>query len=134
MDQEARFACDLKKLTLKNYFVYLVDMVNNDLIKNIIKTSGYPTKESVGKEGMKAFWLLIQHQDKDVKLQKKCLEICDFELTEKAFLIDRVLLNQGKKQIYGTQFVGEIENKENVDKRRAEMGLEPLEEYLKNII
>ena len=79
---------------------------------------------------MKAFWLLIQHQDNDVELQKQCLKRCNFELKNNAFLTDRVLINQVKKQIYGTQFIGEIKDKKNVDKRRAKMGLEPLKDYL----
>ena len=69
---------------------------------------------------MKAFWLLIQHQDNDVELQKQCLKRCNFELKNNAFLTDRVLINQGKKQIYGTQFIGEIKDKKmliNVEQR-----------------
>ena len=54
-----------------------------------------------------------------------------------AMLTDRVLLAEGKHQIYGTQFVirdGEwvplrLEDEENVDDRRAEVGLPPLAEY-----
>jgi|TARA_Y100000031_G_scaffold155565_1_gene206727 hypothetical protein len=130
IDQKARFDCKPGKLTMKNYTVYLVDLVNNDLIKHIIKEHGYPIQKMVGKKGMEAFWLLVQHQDKDVELQKQCLEQCDFEPKNKAFLTDRVLINQGKKQIYGTQFTGEIRDKKNVDKRRAKMGLESLESYL----
>jgi len=130
IDQKARFDCKQGELTIKNYMVYLVDLVNNDLIKHIIKENGYPTQKMIGKKGIKAFWLLIQHQDNDVELQKQCLEQCDFELENKAFLIDRVLINQGKKQIYGTQFIGEIKDKNNVDKRRAKIGLKPLKNYL----
>ena len=112
--------------------VYLVDLVNNDLIKRIIKKYGYPSQKMIGKDGMQAFWLLVQHQDNDIELQKKCLEQCDFEHRNKAFLTDRVLINQGKKQIYGTQFIGEIRDKKNVNKRRTKMGLESLEKYLNN--
>jgi len=132
IEQKARFACKPGEMSIKNYTVFLVDMVNNDYIKNyIIKPYGYPTQESIGKKGMEAFWLLIQHQDRDLKFQEECLKNCDFENEEKAFLTDRVLLNQGKKQLYGTQFIGEIKDKKNVDKRRKAMGLKPLAEYLK---
>lgn len=130
IDQKMRFACNPKKLTVKNYMVFLTDMVNNDLIKGVIKAYGYPLQKLIGKEGMKAFWLLIQHQDKDVELQKKCLKNCDFEPKEKAFLTDRILLNQNKKQIYGTQFNCKIKDEKNVNKCREKMGLELLKEYL----
>lgn len=59
-----------------------------------------------------------------------------------ALLEDRVALRQGKKQIYGTQvtkdevtgesYVLPLEDPDNVDKRRAEVGLEKLQDYLSN--
>lgn len=56
-----------------------------------------------------------------------------------AYLTDRVLLAEGKKQIYGTQFslvdgawqVRPLEDEANVDKRRAEIGLSTMAEYVK---
>lgn len=58
-----------------------------------------------------------------------------------AYLTDRVLLAEGKKQVYGTQFILEkgkwkprpLEDEANVDRRRAEVGLPPLAEYAKEI-
>ncbi len=55
-----------------------------------------------------------------------------------ALLQDRVLVGQGKMQIYGTQpyhdstgyYMNPIEDVDNVDKRRAEIGLQPLAEYV----
>jgi hypothetical protein len=52
---------------------------------------------------------------------------------------DRLLVEEGKKQLYGTQWKFEnservpqpIEQPEYVDKRRAEIGLGPLNIYLK---
>ena len=57
-----------------------------------------------------------------------------------ATLEDRILIRQGKKQVYGTQLKTDtsgintlfpIEDEANVDKRRASMGMIPLKEYLK---
>jgi hypothetical protein len=58
-----------------------------------------------------------------------------------AYLTDRVRLAEGKKQLYGTQFtfVGgkwklrPLEDEANVDKRRAEVGLSTLAEYVEVI-
>jgi hypothetical protein len=57
-----------------------------------------------------------------------------------ALLLDPVLVREGKPQIYGTQAKGQwkdhepvlepIEDEANVDRRRAEVGLPPLAEYL----
>jgi hypothetical protein len=54
-------------------------------------------------------------------------------------LTDRVLLAEGKKQVYGTQFTlvngkckpRPLEDEANVDQRRKEVGLRPLAEYFK---
>ena len=57
-----------------------------------------------------------------------------------ALLIDRIRVYKGQKQLYGTQVKMEstrqksfdaIEDEKNVNKRRAEVGLGPLEEYAK---
>jgi hypothetical protein len=57
-----------------------------------------------------------------------------------ALLEDRILTNQGKEQIYGSQVrtndAGKYEfypimDETNVNKRRASVGLQPLEEYAK---
>ena len=56
-----------------------------------------------------------------------------------AYLTDRVLLAEGKKQLYGTQFIQidgklqprPLEDEANVDKLRATVGLPSLAEYLK---
>ncbi len=57
-----------------------------------------------------------------------------------ALLEDRVLMGQGKKQVYGTQVTFHqttgkpelypVENEPEVDSRRARVGLPPFREYL----
>ncbi len=127
---------------LPNYLVYAVDGVHNYKIKCIIEQYDYPTQKLIGKRAMHAFWLLVQHQDFDLKLQKACLENCNFEPKEKALLADRILVNSDNKQIYGTQFYRNekgqliprpIKDKKNLDKRRKSAGLEPFAEYLKKM-
>ncbi len=124
--------------TTYNHVVYLIDFANGQRIQDLIKRFGYPSRTMVGEKLMSSFWLLIQHQDFEPDLQKECLKHCDFEPRNKAYLTDRVLINSGKKQIYGTQFHKNengkmeplpIDDEANVDKRRKEMGLEPLAEY-----
>ncbi len=60
-----------------------------------------------------------------------------------AYLVDRVALRQGKKQSYGSQlardqFTGEyyilpLLDPDNVDKRRTEVGLEKLQDYVSHM-
>lgn len=141
IDQSSRKNAIGNKTTDQNFYnhiVYLVDFVNGQKIKDLIKENGYPSKELIGEKSMKNFWLLIQHQDFDLDLQKNCLKYCDFDPQNRAYLTDRVLVNSGKKQIYGTQFHQNkngklephpIEDRINVDKRRKEVGLEKLADY-----
>jgi hypothetical protein len=94
-------------------------------------------------DGASAAWLLVQHADADPAFQRQCLDLMaklpkeEVSQPNVAYLTDRVLLAEGKAQMYGTQFVVEegqlkprpIEDEANVDKRRAKMGLPPLAEY-----
>jgi hypothetical protein len=70
----------------------------------------------------------------------KKLPQCEVENSQLADLTDRVLIGEGKKQLYGTmmrvaedgKFVPEpIEDEANVDKRRAALGLQPLAENIR---
>jgi hypothetical protein len=95
----------------------------------------------MGTDGMDAFWLLVQHAD-DFKFQARMLrtfESGDFgiSLSDMALLKDRVLMHQGKPQIYGSQFnsdgdkwvLYDLEDPSHVDERREAMHLMPLDMY-----
>jgi hypothetical protein len=123
-----------------------VDKENTNWLKDVVEKYGWPTNTMVGKDGASAAWLLVQHADADIKFQRKCLDLMsklpkeEVSQVDFAYLTDRVLLAEGKKQVYGTQFTGDgklqpepIEDEANVDKRRKEVGLPPLAEYAKSI-
>ncbi|PKH49895.1 hypothetical protein CXF68_03895 [Tenacibaculum sp. Bg11-29] len=117
------------------------------ILKKIYNKVGYPTIVVVGEEISNKFFMLVQHSDFDVNFQEKMLKKI-FEEVKKgnvsiknfAYLTDRVQLAQEKSQIYGTQVkfnteLGQIFPKNlidslNVNIRRKEVGLEPIEEYL----
>jgi hypothetical protein len=88
----------------------------------------------------------VQHADHDRPFQKQCLSLLTDAVKkgeatgeQLAYLTDRVRVSEKKKQLYGTQlrFVDgdyqplPIEDEGNVDKRRKELGLSPLADYLK---
>lgn len=122
---------------------------NSEKLRTIIKKYGWPTIGLVGKRSSRWAWFIVQHADHDPHFQKKCLEFmkeawrknpADILMSNIAFLIDRTLVNQGKKQLYGTQFylnkrgkfvprpiVGKLKA---IDKKRSEYGLPPLQNYL----
>jgi uncharacterized protein DUF6624 len=123
-----------------------IDHKNTDRIKQIVKQFGWPGKSLVGTDGANAAWILVQHADHDRPFQKRCLDLIE-EAVKKgeatgeqfAYLTDRVRLGEKKKQLYGTQLrlvEGKakpypIEDEADVDKRRKEVGLSKLADYLK---
>lgn len=123
------------------------DEENTKRLDEIVEQHGWPTISLVGQDGANAAWLLVQHADRNAKFQRKCLDLMTGLPTEEisqrdlAYLTDRVLLAQGKKQLYGTQMAPAdgkwaprpLEEPDNVDRRRAERGLEPLADYIKQL-
>jgi hypothetical protein len=124
-----------------------VDEDNTKWLKGLVEKQGWPTNTLAGKDGANAAWLLVQHADADPKFQRQCLDLMakipkdEISQSNFAYLTDRVLLAEGKKQLYGSQFTfadgkwqpRPIEDEANIDQRRAEAGLPPLAEYAKLI-
>jgi hypothetical protein len=127
--------------------VIKADTQNTAWLKQLVDRQGWPTVTQVGTDGAHAAWLLVQHADADVKFQRRCLDLMtalpkdEVPPSKVAYLTDRVLLAEGKKQIYGTQFSvidgryqpRPLEDEANVDRRRAAVGLETLAENLKRM-
>jgi len=121
---------------------------NREWFKGVVEKKGWPGQTTVGFDGEDAAWLLTQNADPDPAFQKQALKLLEEAVKRKdarpvhvAYLTDRVLAGEGKKQPYGTQFMLKdgkmdprpIEDEANVDKRRAEVGLVPLAEYRKQL-
>ncbi len=139
-DQEAR----RKSIEEEQEFDINIDRNNTEELKKIIEKIGWPTVSKVGKKASNGAWLLVQHADQDVHFQKYCLEMMKKEPVEEvsevdiAYLHDRVCVNEGKPQFFGTQFYDNeygaygprpIEDEEHVDERRKALGLDSLSEY-----
>ena len=141
---------DMRKRALENNGVIeseeddKIDAQNTERMKEIIRQIGWPTISKVGKEVSDMAELLVRHADHDVEFQKQCLQLMkeakgDVDQINLAFLEDRVRVNEGRLQLYGTQFFGEgenygprpIEDQDHVDERRKAVGMESLAEYTK---
>ena len=121
-----------------------LDSIHTDRMKEIVSEIGWPTIPKVGLAGAESAWLLVQHADHDVDFQIYCLDLMKSAPKDEvgtvniAYLEDRVRVNQGRGQLYGTQFTQEnnqhiprtIEDADNVDARRAEIGMGPLQEQI----
>lgn len=124
-----------------------VDRENTAWLKEQVEQHGWLGKTLVGEGGAQNAWLLVQHADRDPEFQKHCLDLMnkmpDGEVSKKnvAYLTDRVLCADNKPQRFGTQVtvdpttgkpkVKEVEDPDNLNKRRASVGLGTIEEYLK---
>jgi hypothetical protein len=123
-----------------------VDVANTDRLREIVDEFGWPGRSLVGAEGARHAWLLAQHADKQLDFQRRVLALLEDAVAageakpkHLAYLADRVRIAEGRKQLYGTQMYGgpdaelapfPIEDESRVDQRRAEVGLEPLSEYV----
>lgn len=123
------------------------DEDNRRWMKTVIAKTGWPTATMVDSDGAHAAWLLVQHADADPTFQRQCLDLMlqlpktESSQSDVAYLTDRVLLAEGKRQLYGTQFAtvdGTLQprpifDEVHVDERRASVGLCPLAEYAKEL-
>ena len=122
-----------------------LDLKHTKRLREIIREFGWPSATLVGRDGAAAAFLIVQHSPL-LKFQKQCLPLIraaakngDLPMRDVAMLTDRILTNEGKPQIYGTQFKNEggmlfpfpIVDRAKIDARRASVGLPPLAEYIK---
>lgn len=120
------------------------DSTNLLAIKNILDNRGWLGADKIGKQGNQTLFLVVQHADKTTQekylpMMREAVKAGNAQADNLALLEDRVAMKQGKKQIYGSQvgqdstrkyFVFPLLDPDNVDKRRAEVGLPPLADYL----
>jgi hypothetical protein len=132
-----------------------IDRQNTAELKELLKLYPWFTISEFGWEADKNAWLLVQHADLDAQFQRQMLEILEplaaqGETSPKtfAYLYDRVASSfqnpaERKLQRYGTQ--GQcsgprtweplpVEDPDNLDDRRAKVGLPPMAEYKKMFV
>ena len=151
-DQKAQ-EYDLTKVRRKEYSDSMEVEFNKLCAKNLavvkkyFKENGFPGIRENGKVTSLYFWLIVQHGDTDVAFQSNVLKAMKKELRSNnvnrqnyAYLFDRVRKNKNQPQLYGTQMVWnskgvhtlyKLQSPGNINKLRAEMELEPIEDYIK---
>ena len=122
------------------------DSVNLFLVKHIIDTYGWLGKNVVGVNGNFTLALIILHadlatQEKYLPIMREAQKKSNVDVSDLALLEDLVALREGKKQIYGSNlisfdgkkyYISPIEDPVNVNKRRAKIGLNTMNQYLVN--
>ncbi|NIJ54565.1 DUF6624 domain-containing protein [Dyadobacter arcticus] len=110
-----------------------IDHSNIKRVKKIIEQYGYPGTKLVGSPTNEAAWYVIQHSE-DISeyfpLIEKAGKSKELPFDLVAMMQDRLLMGQGKEQLYGTQvrcensecYVWPIANPTQVNQRRKQAG------------
>jgi hypothetical protein len=125
-----------------------VDSVNEVRLAAILEKLGeYPGNNIVGMKQRSSAWLVIQHapiefQERFYPLVEKAVDEGQLARGDWAYLVDRMRMNRGEKQVYGSQMrqkadgsgyeIYPLEDPFHVNERRAEMGLGAIEEYIEH--
>ncbi len=137
----------LESIELKNLWKTIneKDSINQIKVIAILDKYGWLGKDIIGEQGNGTLFKVIQHstqaiQEKYLPMMREAVKNGKAWGGNLALLEDRVALGQGKRQIYGSQiardretkqyYVCPLEDPDNVDKRRAEVGLGALVDYL----
>jgi hypothetical protein len=125
--------------------MFAKDSVHLIYVKKILDEKGWLGPDKIGIQGNRTLWLVIQHselavQEKYLPMMREAVENRKAFASNLALLEDRVAIRQGKKQMYGSQLgydslTGAVYplpliDPDNVDKRRSDVGLDSLQEYL----
>lgn len=121
------------------------DSINVVKVTSILDERGWLGPEIIGNEGNLTLFLVIQHsypetQEKYLPMMREAVKKGNAHAVHLALLEDRVALGKGEKQIYGSQigqdqetgeyYVLPLIDPDNVNKRRAEVGLDPIQDYI----
>lgn len=144
---EEKYGRDSEEIKAQWKLIRETDSTNLITVKEILDTRGWLGKNVVGRTGNSTLFLVIQHSDletqqKYLPMMREAVKAGNASGSSLALLEDRVALGLGKRQIYGSQigrdsdtgeyYVSPLIDPENVNERRASVGLGPLENYTKH--
>lgn len=122
-----------------------VDTPNSNWLKGVIAERGWPGRSLVGDEGAQAAFLIVQHATHDTAFMAAALALMERAVPDSeakgsdvAMLADRIAVQRGQKQRYGTQakitdgkvILDPIDDSAHVDQRRAALGMPTLARYV----
>ena len=124
------------------------DSTNLVVVSHILDCYGW--LDGLSQEANKAIFLVIDHSDLETmnryqSLFHKAAEKGYISFGDLVTMEDRMLMNDGKPQKYGTQayalgregesiiYIWPVEEPEKLNKRRADVGLSPIEDYLEAV-
>lgn len=135
---------DKKKIDSIGKIMERKDSINLVKVMKILDERGWLGKNVVGTQGNQTLFLVIQHSDlqyqqKYLPMMREAVKKGNANPANLAYLEDRVALREGRPQIYGSQaaknkktnkmYISPMIDPDNVDKRRAEVGLGTMADY-----
>jgi len=142
---EEQYGRDSKEMDALWQDILKKDSINLIKVNKILTKQGWPDKKFIGERGSTTLFLVIQHADHDTQekylpMIEKAVQDNNLPKRQFAMFYDRLVLSRGERQMYGTQLAMSKESKlpyvlpladpKNVDERRAQMGLNTMQENL----
>ena len=144
---EEKFGRESEEMKAQWKIISQKDSINLIIVKKILDERGWLGADVIGGKGNQTLFLVIQHsnletQDKYLPMMREAVSKGSASASSLALLEDRVALGKKEKQIYGSQigrnqetgeyYVLPLIDPDNVDNRRAEVGLDSLQSYISN--
>ena len=112
-------------------------------LRELIGEHGWPAEDIAGEDGAKAAWFIVQHavgepqfQRQSLILLRECAAAGHIPAWHAAYLEDRIAMQEGRPQRFGTQWMDspedgrarpwQLADPERVTELRASVGLGPL--------
>jgi hypothetical protein len=120
-----------------------VHIKNAACLRELIDLHGWPAEDIAGQDGAGAAWLIAQHSVGEPHFQRHVLELLRACIAQgrvpawhAAYLEDRIAMQEGRAQRYGSQWMDDprdgltrpwpLAEPERANELRASVGLEPL--------
>lgn len=125
------------------------DSMNFVTVPGLLDQYGWPGINKIGAKANETQFLIVQHADSTVMVKYFPLLVKSYETGESpgkfyAMMLDRILVDKGQKQVYGTQvqmknekgafLLFPIANEEGVDNRRRKVGLTTLKAFKASLL
>ena len=121
------------------------DSARTRWVKAYVAAHGWPRRSIMGDSALNAAWMIVQHSPDDafraemLPLLERAASSGDVSPADVAMLADRVAVNRGQSQRYGTQFslregklvLDPIADFAALDSLRAAVGLPPMQDYVR---
>lgn len=154
--EDQKYRVDIEKINqefgrgseeMKNHWkkISKTDSSNLVVVEQVLEEYGWLSSEEIGHTANSTLFLVIQHsnhetQEKYLPMMRQAVKDGKANSEGLALLEDRVGLGNGELQVYGSQlgtdpetgelYVSPLIDPENVNERRAKVGLGSIEEYI----